>query len=118
MISRVTADFENIELAELALKRVRDSVGYVYSAKMMYKTSPDVMLKRSGRSAFSLYPTYYNSNINYLKDVIGSSASDEPVTRSKTKYRITTCIVCGSAAVDNVISVLCAMGGTNISFAG
>ena len=36
MISRVTAEFETPELAEYALKRVRESVDYVYSAKMMY----------------------------------------------------------------------------------
>ena len=118
MISRVTADFANAELAEFAMKRVRDSVGYVYSAKMMYNRSPDAILNKSGNSAFPLITTYYNSHNNYLTDVICSPASSELITREPKKYLTSTCIVCGSAAVDNVISVLNAMGGTNIRFAG
>ena len=118
MISRVTADFVNAELAELAMKRVRDSVGYVYSAKMMYNRSTDVILKKSGNSTISLIPTYNNSHNNYLTDVICSTDSSELITRTPKQYCTTACIVCGSAAVDNVISVLNAMGGTNIRFAG
>ena len=36
MLSRVTAEFETPELAEYAMKRIRENVDYVYSAKMIY----------------------------------------------------------------------------------
>lgn len=117
MISRVTADFESPELADLAMKRVRESVEYVYSAKMMYHRIGDNHIRPSRSSAFSLIPTYYNLHSNYLTDVIGSPASDEIIPHKTEKSPATACIVCGSAAVDNVISVLNAMGGSNIRFA-
>lgn len=117
MISRVTADFESPVLADLAMKRVRESVEYVYSAKMMYHRTGENPTGMSRSSTFSLIPAYYNSHSNYLTDVIGSPASED-IIPARRRYRTTTaCIVCGSAAVDNVISVLNAMGGSNIRFA-
>ncbi|MBR5683725.1 MAG: hypothetical protein IKW96_10735 [Ruminococcus sp.] len=117
MISRVTADFESPELAHMAVKRLRESVEYVYSAKMMYHRIGKNQARTSRSSAFSLIPAYYNSHSNYLTDVISSPVSED-ISVSRRRNRTTTaCIVCGSAAVDNVISVLNAMGGSNIRFA-
>ena len=117
MISRVTADFESPERAHVVLKRVRESVEYVYSAKMMYHRISENTIRTSRSSAFSLIQAYYNSHSNYLTDVISSPVSED-ISVSRRRNRTTTaCIICGSAAVDNVISVLNAMGGTNIRFA-
>ena len=44
MLSRVTAEFETSELAELALKRARESSKDIYSTEIMYN-------KRSERAA-------------------------------------------------------------------
>jgi hypothetical protein len=117
MISRVTADFESPELAHVALKRVRESVEYVYSAKMMYHRISENAIRTSRSSAFSLIPVYNNSHNNYLTNVIGSPVSEDISVFHRKNRTTTACIVCGSAAVDNVISVLNAMGATNIRFA-
>ena len=117
MISRVTADFENPELAELAMAKVRESVQFVYSAKMMYNRISDGPVKKSRGSAFSLIPAYYSTHSNQLTDVIGEPASNELIPHTHKRAVTTACIVCGSAAVDDIISVLNAMGGTNIRFA-
>lgn len=117
MISRVTADFESPEIAHLAIKSVRESVDYVYSAKMMYHRIDDKSVLTRRTSDFSLIPIYYNSHCNSLTDVIGSPFSNVIAASRQKNRKITVCIVCGSAAVDNVISFFNAMGGSNIRFA-
>lgn len=117
MISRVTAEFETPELAEYALSRVRESVEYVYSAKMMYNRFSERASKLGRSTAFSIIPTYYNTHTNFLTAVMESPASKDIIPEPARSRKTTACIVCGSAAVDNVISVLNALGGLNIRFA-
>ncbi|SHM26397.1 hypothetical protein [Ruminococcus flavefaciens] len=117
MISRVTAEFESPELAELAMKRVKESVDYVYSAKMIYNRISDKALKLSRGTSFSIIPTYYNTNTNFLTAVMESPASRDIIPEPARSRKTSACIICGSAAVDNVISVLNSMGALNIRFA-
>ncbi|MBQ6213786.1 hypothetical protein [Ruminococcus flavefaciens] len=117
MISRVTAEFETPELAEFALKRVRESVDYVYSAKMMYSRIAEHSAQLGRSSTFSIIPTYCNTHTNFLTAVMESPASKDIIPEPARNRKTTACIVCGSAAVDNVISVLNALGGLNIRFA-
>lgn len=117
MISRVTADFETPELAELAMKRVKESVDYVYSAKMIYNKISDRAMKLSRGTTFSIIPTYCNTHTNFLTSVMESPASKDIIPEPARRRNTSACIICGSAAVDNVISVLNAMGGLNIRFA-
>ena len=117
MISRVTAEFETPELAELAMKRLKESVDYVYSAKMIYNKLSDRALKLSRGSTFSIIPTYSNTHSNFLTAVMNSPASKDIIPEPSRNQKTSACIICGSAAVDNVISFLNAMGALNIRFA-
>ena len=99
------------------MKRVRESVQNVYSAKMMYHRISDGPVTKSRGSAFSLIPAYYSTHDNQLTNVIGEPVPNELIPPAHKRTRTTACIVCGSAAVDDIISVLNAMGGTNIRFA-
>lgn len=115
MISRVTADFYSEELAHLAMQRLRESVDYVYSAKVLCG-------RISGRSSlhnsvFLQTPSFFSSYTAPFSDTVNGTVSAETSLHSLPKQKATACIVCGSAAVDNVISVLNAMGGSNIRFA-
>lgn len=113
MISRVTAEFESPEMAEYAMKRVRESIQYVYSAKMIEEKKQAI----SRKTAFSVIPAYYNSHTNMLTSVLDSPVSDEAFHDHIIKRKAYSCIICGSAAVDNVIALLNSLGGTNIRFA-
>lgn len=117
MISRVTAEFETPELAELALKRVKESVQFVYSTHMLYDRMSERARKYSRGSTFSIIPTYCNTHTNFLTAVMESPASADLIPEPARNRKASACIVCGSAAVDNVIAVLNAMGGLNIRFA-
>ena len=117
MLSRVTAEFETPELAEYAIKRIKESVDYVYSAKMIYNPISE-RAKRLGRAtSFTIIPTYYNTHTNFLTAVMESPASRDIIPEPARNRKTTACIICGSAAVDNVIAVLNGMGGLNIRFA-
>ena len=116
MLSRVTAEFETPELAEYAMKRIRENVDYVYSAKMIYNRFAERAERLGRSSAFTIIPTYYNTHTNFLTSVMESPASKDIIPEPARNRKATTCIICGSAAVDNVIAFLNAMGGMNIKF--
>lgn len=117
MISRVTAEFESTELAQLAIKRLKENVDYVYSAKMIYNKISDRALKLSRGTSISVIPTYCNTHTNFLTAVIESPASRDVIPEPARNRKASACIICGSAAVDNVISFLNSMGALNIRFA-
>ena len=117
MLSRVTAEFETPDLAEYAVNRIKRSVEYVYSAKLMFDPSAFRTERQSRNSTFRLIPTYCNTHSNFLTAVMDSPASQDIIPEPKRNTQTTACIICGSAAVDNVISLLNAMGALNIRFA-
>lgn len=117
MISRVTAEFETPDLAELAMKRVKESVQFVYSTHMIYNRMSDDTRRFSRGTAVSIIPTYFNTHTNFLTAVMESPTSEDIIPEPARNRQTSACIVCGSAAVDNVIAILNAMGGLNIRFA-
>ena len=54
MLSRVTAEFETSELAELALKRARESSKDIYSTEIMYNKRSERAAKLSGGTHFTV----------------------------------------------------------------
>jgi hypothetical protein len=114
MISRVTADFESPDLAELAMKRVKESVQFVYSTHMINNRACKHKRQLSHGTTVSIIPTYFNTHTNFLTAVMKSPASNDFIPEPARNCKTSACIVCGSAAVDNVIAIFNAMGGLNI----
>ena len=114
MIYRVTAKFETPDLAELAIKRVKESVQSVYSANMVYNKMAERAKNSSRRGSFSIIPTYYNTHTNFLTAVMETPAFSDTMPEPVRNTQTSACIVCESAAVDNVIAILNAMGGLEI----
>ena len=117
MISRVTAEFESTEIARFAIKRVKESVDYVYSAKLIYHRIGEKTYIKRQIMDYTNIPLYYNSHSNCLTDVLRDPISNEIVASYHKSISTTACVICGSGAVDNVISVFNSMGGSNIRFA-
>ena len=117
MIYRVTAKFETPDLAELAIKRVKESVHTVYSTNLIYNKMAERAKNSNRRASFSIIPIYNNTHTNFLTAVIETPAfsdiTPEPVRNTQTS----ACIVCESTAVDNVIAIFNAMGGLEIKSA-
>jgi hypothetical protein len=107
MISRVIAEFEAPEMAETALRRIKESVEYVYSGNIMY---PRSVVRKHFLSRGTNYAVVPNSFTSSVAD----SETELSRPSSGRQKNTTACVICGSGAVENVMAVLNAMGGLNI----
>lgn len=107
MISRVIAEFESPELAEMAVRRVKESVEYVYSGSIMY---PQSVVKNHFLSRGANHAVIPNS----FSNSVSVSDTEQTYAHSARRKNTTACVICGSGAVENVISTMNAMGGLNI----
>ena len=108
MISRVIAEFDSQQAAQYAVTRAKESIGYVYSGSIL----------TSAKNKTSSFPhnnwmTALNTHSDFLSSVYNNSANDE-YEGLTTRSKVSACIICGSAAVENVMSLLHAMGAENI----
>jgi hypothetical protein len=114
MISRVTAEFESPELAELALMRIKESVQSVYSAKLL----PNKMHERAHRqgkgTSYSIIPTYCNTHTNFYTAVMEYPLSSDNIPEPARNRKTSACIVCEKEDVGNAVAIMNAMGGLNI----
>lgn len=105
MISRVIAEFDSEQAAQNAVAQAKSNIGFVYSGSIL--TSP------TGSPRHSLnYGNSLNTHADYLSAVVPQSYNTNYSLPVGKKY--SACIICGSGAVENVISLLHAMGAENI----
>lgn len=104
MISRVIAEFDSQQAAQYAVTRAKESIGYVYSGSIM--STP------SSRSPHEKWAQALNTHSDFLSAVYSGAPQEYEEVRQRTK--VSACIICGSGAVENVISLLHAMGAENI----
>ena len=77
MISRVIAEFETADLAELAVKRVKESVDGVYSGNII-RSRMTVLGEHLGHgTSYSVIPTAFNNRTNFMSAVMMSPVSDD-----------------------------------------
>mgnify|MGYP003292008294 CR=1 FL=1 len=111
MISRVTAEFESPDLAELAVKRIKESVNGIYSGSIIRSTNYH---SRKNHEHSSVIPTAFNNYTNFMTAVMESPFSDDSIPEPYKRQNTSACIVCGSGAVDNVIAVMNSLGGLDV----
>ncbi|MDE5764818.1 MAG: hypothetical protein K2I00_07610 [Ruminococcus sp.] len=113
MVTRVTADFESPETAELALKQIRDNVRGVYSTNYVYNRISDKAQKLHGGTNYTILPAAVTSH-NYLTAVLESPATDSVIPEPLRNRKTTVFIVCDGSGTNEIHSILSAMGGNNI----
>ncbi|MCQ2468504.1 MAG: hypothetical protein MJ100_01665 [Ruminococcus sp.] len=114
MLSRVIGEFETQELAELAIMRIRESVGSIYSASTIQsKISANANSLTHGTS-YTVLPTAFNTRTNFMSAVMESPVYADDVPEPYRRTNTTACIVCGSGSVGEVIAVMNSLGGLNI----
>jgi hypothetical protein len=113
MMTRIYAEFEAPELAELALKRVRDSVPGIFSTNMMYNKAADRALKLRGGNIYTIIPTAVTTH-NYLTAVMESPASEDVIEEPYRSRKTKIYVICDPDSIQNVKSILSAMGGLEI----
>lgn len=114
MITRISAEFEAPELAELAIKRIKESVGGVHSGNIIYNKISDRALKLRSGTLYTVIPTAVTSR-NYLTAVLESPASEDVIAEPLRSRKTTAYIVCEAESVDNAKAIFSAMGGLKIT---
>ena len=107
MISRVIAEFSSSEAAESALNQIKATVDYVYSGSVMSAAGSPKRHFLSRGTNYALLPDSFSNSITSPENEIISA-------HSPRRKKATACIICGSGAVENVISAVNAMGGMNV----
>ena len=113
MITKISAEFENPDIAEMAMQRIRERVPSVYSTNMTYNRTSDRAQKLRGGSIYTVIPTAVTTH-NYLTAVMESPACENVIPEPSRSRRTNVCIVCDDSSLDKVSALLNAMGGLHI----
>lgn len=114
MIMRISAEFDSPELAELAIKRVKESNGNgVHSANIIYNKNSDKAEKLRNGTIYTVIPTAVTSH-SYFTAVIESPASEDVIPEPIRSRRTRAYIICDRECSANVSAVLNSMGGLSI----
>ena len=113
MLTRVSAEFENIDMAELAARRLKESVSGVLRTGCLYDRRAERSKIYDNKSHYTLLPmalttfNYYTAVVEYR---VSESFGKEPYQNRKTQLYV----VCEENSAANVKSLLNALGGLNI----
>jgi hypothetical protein len=113
MVTRITADFETPETAELALKKIRENVGGVYSTNFVYNRESDKAEALRGKDIYTVLPTNAVTS-NYLTMVMNSPASEGIIPEPARSRKTSVFIVCDGRGKDEISAILNSSGGNNI----
>lgn len=114
MITRISAEFESPELAELAIKRIKESVDGVHSANIIYNKISDKAVKLKNGTIYTVIPTAVTTH-TYFTAVLESPASEDVILEPMRNRNTTAYIICESHGAENVRAIFNAMGGLKIS---
>lgn len=115
MLTRVMVEFENIDMAEIAAKRVKESVKSARKTGFIYN-------KKAEKTAFYDKNRHYTilplaaTTFNYITASIEYEMTEDTVEEPKRNRRTMLYIICEDDDCENVKSILSAMGGLNISY--
>lgn len=113
MVTRVTAEFEDLESAELALKKVREKVRGVYSTNFLYNRGANKAEKLRGGTIYTILPAAVTAQ-SYLTAVMESPASRDVIPEPSRSRKTTVFIVCDGSGTHEIDKILTSMGGSNI----
>lgn len=113
MVSRISAEFESPELAELAVSTIRNRIGGVYSTGLMYNKTSDRALSIRNGSIYTIIPTAVTTH-NYITAVMESPASEDTIPEPSRSRTTRIYIVCASDKAKEASSIFSAMGGLSV----
>jgi len=114
MAARISAEFETPDLAEFALKRVKSSLEGIHSTNLIYNRSSERAMKLQNGSIYTIIPTAVTS-YNYLTAVMESPAAIDVIKEPYRSQKTIINVICEEESVNNVKSILGAMGGLKVT---
>lgn len=113
-MTKISAEFETPELAEAALKRIRESGSPLISANIIYNKTSDHALKLRHGNIYTIIPTAVTTH-NYVTAVLESPASEDVIQEPLRSRKATLYCVCKAEHFANIRAILNAMGGLSIT---
>lgn len=113
MIARVSAEFEAPELAEASLHRIKEGVNGIHRTGIIYNKRSEKAMKLKSGTIYTIIPTAVTT-FNYITAVMESPASEDVIPEPSRRRTTKAYVICDSDSIDNVRSVLNAMGGLNV----
>lgn len=114
MFTRISAEFESPEIAELAIKRIKESVKGIHSANIIYNKISDKALKLKNGTLYTVIPTAVTTR-TYFTAVLESPASEDVIAEPLRSRKTTAYIICDAESIDNAKAIFNAMGGLKIT---
>ena len=113
-MTRISAEFETPDMAEIALKRVKDTVPGVHSTNVIYNKASEQAVKLRHGSIYTIIPTAVTTH-TYFTAVMESPASKDVIEEPKRNRKAVIYVICEKESVENIRAILNSMGGLNIS---
>lgn len=113
-MTRISAEFETPDMAEIALKKIKDTVPGIYSTNMIYNKISDRAMELRNGSVYTIIPTAVTTH-TYLTAVIESPASEDVIVEPLRSRKTIIYVICEPESVNNVSSILNALGGLKIN---
>ncbi len=114
MVTRVMAEFETPEIAEMVLKKIRENVRGIYSTNFVYNRDSDKAERLKGKDICTVLPMAATSH-NYLTMVMESPASQDIIPEYSRSRKTNVFIVCDGNGTSEISSIISSAGGTNIT---
>ncbi len=114
MIERISAEFESPELAELAIKKARETVGSIYSSGLMYNRRSDEAVKLRGGCIYTIIPTAVTTH-NYITAVMESPASEDVIPEPSRRRNTRIYVICDKEKAEGVRRAFNSMGGLSVT---
>ena len=114
MLIRVTVEFENIDMAEIAAKRVKSTLKGVKRSGFIYN-------RKAEKTAFYDHNRHYTilplaaTTFNYITASIEYDMTEDIIKEPERNRKTMLYILCEESEAENVSSILNAMGGLNIT---
>lgn len=113
MLTRVSADFENTDMAELAARRLKESISGVLRTGYLFDRRAERLGNYVNKKHYTLLPMALTT-FNYFTAVIESQVSENSVKEPYLRRNTTLYVICEEENEANVRSVLNALGGINV----
>lgn len=113
-MTRISAEFETPDMADIALKRVKETVPGVHSTNVIYNKASEQAVKLRNGTIYTVIPTAVTTH-TYFTAVMESPASEDIIDEPTRNRKAVIYVICEKESVENIRAILSAMGGLNIS---
>ena len=113
MLSRISAEFESMDMAELVVGRVKQSVSGVLRTGIIHNREAERAEKLAHGESYTLLPTAVTTH-NYITATLISETTDSILEEPQRSKNSKLYIICEKESLKDVSSILNAMGGLKI----